>query len=153
VGLFDIGKICCHILVGEVAVHDLGIALGRKVQREAFCSKDFPDLPQDLFRVRPIGVNLVDDDHAAKAGILGFLHHLHRHGFYAIHGTNHHCGGLDGWEHVEGATDEVCEAGGVDDVAVNLVEVEAANGAAQGVTELLGLGVIVGDRGASLDGS
>ncbi len=97
-----------------------------------------------------MAVDLVDYDEATQFALARELHEAMCQGVDAIDGAHDDGDRLHGFEHRQGATEEIRIAGRVDEIDVSGFEIETADGGIEGVLQALLLRIEVRDRGATL---
>lgn len=93
-------------------------------------------------------IDLIHDDHAAEIAIVGRLHHPQGHRLDAGLRIDDDRGGLHGRQDRNGAPQEIRIPGGVDQIDVLVVRIEAGDGGVQRVDQLLFHRIEVADRGS-----
>ena len=91
-------------------------AVGRQVDRQAFLAEGRLELREQPRQVHVLGVDLVDDDHAAEIALPRPLHHAARDHLDAVLGVHHDGRGLHRGQRADRAADEVGQPGRVDEV-------------------------------------
>jgi hypothetical protein len=129
----------------EEAVHHLGGARGGQVHRQALVAEGLADAAEQPFQVHALGVDVVDNDHAALLAFAGPFLQPPGHGLDAGLGVDDDGDRVHRGQHAQCLADEVGISGGVDEVDVGAAVVEADQGGAQGVLVFLFEGVGVGD--------
>ena len=142
-GLLDAGEVGRGAAGLKETVHDPLAAVGGQVDGQALGAEGVADLRGEASEVNPLGVDLVDDDDPAQLALLGRGHHALSHALDAGLGADDHSGRLHRWQDGQAAADEVGKAGGVEQIDVLAVGVEAGDADVQGVFVLLLQGVEV----------
>ena len=150
VGLLDGGEVRTLAAGLEEAVDDPLAAVRRQVDGQALGAEGVLDLRGQVLQVHALGVDLVDDDHAAQVAVVCRLPHALGDGLDTGLGVDHDGGGLHRGQHRDAAADEVGESRGVDQVDVLAVGVEAGDADVQRVLVLLLHGIEIADGRASL---
>ncbi|MNY47522.1 hypothetical protein D3C86_1827990 [compost metagenome] len=88
----------------------------RQVQRQHLLAEGFPQTGEQGGQVDPLGVDLVDHQHAAQAALGGQGHHAAGGQFDAVLRVDHHQRGFHRRQRGDGLADEVRVAGGIDQV-------------------------------------
>ena len=133
----------------EEAIDDAVAAGGGEIQRQALGAKRLAQILQHLLAVRVAAVDLVDDDQPAQPALAREFHQALREGVDAGRGAHDHRDRLDRFEHRQRLAEKVRVAGGVDEVDVDAVAVDAADGGVERVLQALFLRIEVRHRGAA----
>ncbi len=132
------------------AIHYLGAALGRQVDRQAFLAERGLYLRDQRFQVDALRVDLVDDDDAVALALRGPAHHAHRHGLDAGGGADHHRRRFHRFQCRQRLAEEVGCAGRVDQVGMHASVPEVHQRSVERTLRLFLEGVMVADGGAAL---
>ena len=136
------------VVGGEEAVDDAAAVGRRQVDRQALAAEGGGDGVHQRAEVGARGVDLVDHDHAALA--LRGVHHAPGAALDAGRGVDHHRGGVGRGQRHQGATAQVGQARGVEQVDPVAGPLQVDQRRVQRVAHRLFLRVEVGDRVAAL---
>jgi hypothetical protein len=125
-------------------------ARGGQVQRQALLAEGGLDLLEQRGQVDARRIDLVDDDHAVEVALGRVLHHAHRHRLDAGGGADDDGRRLDGFERGQRLSDEVRRPRGVDEVDAGVGVPQVHHRGIQRMLQAALEGVVVADRGASL---
>ncbi len=108
----------------EKTIDDALAVAGRKVDRQALLAECRADRGEDRRQVDVLGIDLVDDQQAAKSARRRPLHHSRRDHFDARRRVDDDRRGLDSIEGADRLADEVGKSGRVDDVHARVLRLE-----------------------------
>ncbi len=135
----------------EKTVDDALAAVGGQIDRQAFLAEGCLDRRENLRWVHVLGVDLVNDDESTQLALPRPVHHARGDHLDACLRVDHDGGGLDRVERADRLTDEIGEAGGIDQVDPGAVDVEVHYRRAQRVLPRFLQRIEIADRGAALD--
>jgi hypothetical protein len=143
----------CRARRTEEAVHHPLAAVGGQVDRQALPAEGGLDLGEQPRQIHVLGVDLVDDDHAAEIALARPLHHAIGDHLDAVLGVHHDGGGLHRGQRPDGAADEIGQSRGVDEMDARVLVLQVHDRSVERVLELLLDRVEVADGGALFHGS
>ena len=120
----------------EKAIDDFLAAAGRQIDRQAFLAERALQVCEQTGQIDVLGVDLVDDDHAAQPAFARPLHHALGHHLDAVLRVDDHHGGLDRGQRVERLAEKIRIAGRVDQVDVRVAVGEVDDRAGERVLVL-----------------
>ncbi len=140
-------------VAGSVLQHfdHVGGTVGGQVEDHALFAEALADVGHQRRQIEVLGVDLVDDDHAAELPLGGVAHHALGHQLDAGLGIDHHQGGIHARQGGNGLAGEIGVARGVGQVDVGVLVAEIDQGGGQGVAGLLLQGIGIADGAALLD--
>ena len=135
----------------EKTIDDALPVAGRKIDRQALLAECRADRGEDRRQVDVLGIDLVDDQQAAKPARRRPLHHSRRDHFDARCRVDDDRRGLDSVQSADRLADKVGKAGRVDDVDARVLGLEVKHRGPQRVLPAPFERLEVADRRAALD--